>query len=101
DEQYEARREDARRSREPIDYKYFTTNILRKYEDTYNEIEGMIREPHGTFVEPHTGESIELGTLEVASYSLPEHSFDKILYVEKGTEKTKFETERIAEKYDM
>jgi hypothetical protein len=61
----------------------------------------MIREPHGTFVEPHTRESVELGTLEVADYEFPEHSFDKILYVEKGTERPKFEHEQIGERYDM
>jgi hypothetical protein len=99
--QYEARREAARQAREPIDYKYFTTNVLRRYEREYGKIEGLIREPHGTFVEPHTHNSVELGTLEVAEYDFPEHSFDKILYVEKGTEKPKFDHERIAEKYDM
>lgn len=101
DEQYEARREEARQKREPIDYKYFTTKILRHYERAHGKVEGMIREPHGTFVEPHTHTSVELGTLEVAEYAFPEHHFDKILYVEKGTEKPKFDHEQIAEKYDM
>jgi hypothetical protein len=101
DEQYAARRERVRQSREPIDYKYFTTKILRHYEQERGKIDGMIREPHGTFVEPHTGESVELGTREVAGYTFPDHRFDKILYVEKGTEKPKFEHEQIAEKYDM
>ncbi len=101
DEQYAARRERARQAKEPIDYKYFTTKILRAYERENGKIDGMIREPHGAFVEPHTGQSVALGTLEVAEYSFPAHSFDKILYVEKSTEKTKFEHERIAEKYDM
>ena len=101
DAQYEARREAARKSRAPIDYKYFTTKILRDYEREHGKIEGMIREPHGTLVEPHSGTSVELGTLEVADYYFPEHSFDKVLYVEKGTERPKFEHDRIAEKYDM
>jgi hypothetical protein len=95
DAQYEARREAARQSRAPIDYKYFTTKILRDYERENGKIEGMIREPHGTLVEPHSGTSVELGTLEVADYYFPEHSFDKILYVEKGTERPKFEHDRI------
>jgi hypothetical protein len=101
DAQYAARREEARRTRAPIAYKYFTTNILRDYEDEHGKIPGMIRETYGKFVEPHTGESLELGTEEVAGYSFPEHSFDKILLIEKLTERPKFEYDRIAEKYDM
>jgi hypothetical protein len=101
DIQYEARREAVRRSRLPIDYKYFTTKVLREYEREYGEIDGLIRETYGTFVEPHTGESIELGTREVADYRFPDYKFDKILLVEKLTERPKFEHDRIAEKYDM
>jgi Topoisomerase 6 subunit A/Spo11, Toprim domain len=101
DEQYEARREAARRRRGPIDYGYFKSKVLKPYEREHGPIEGMIREAYGKFVEPHSGESFELGTLEVASYTFPPHSFDKILVVEKLTERNKFEHDRIAEKYDM
>lgn len=101
DAQYAARREEARRTRAPIAYKYFTIDILRDYEDEHGKIPGMIRETYGKFVEPHTGESLELGTEEVAGYSFPEHRFDKILLIEKLTERPKFEYDRIAEKYDM
>jgi hypothetical protein len=101
DAQYEARREAARRSKAPIDYKYFTTKILRAYERQFGEIEGLIREPYGVFVEPYSGNSVQLGTKEVIEYTFPEHTFDKVLLVEKQTERTKFEADRIAEKYDM
>jgi hypothetical protein len=101
DEQYEQRREAARRTREPIDYKYFTNKILREYEEKHGDIEGMIREAYGTLVEPHSGDSIELGTQEVAEYAFPQHSFNKILVCEKLTEKPKFLHDQIAEKYDM
>jgi hypothetical protein len=101
DESYEARREEARRTREPIDYKYFTGKVLKEYWRVNGQIDGLFIEAYGTFSEPHSGESIELGTGEVESYKFPEHSFDKLLVVEKKTERPKFEHDRIAERYDM
>jgi hypothetical protein len=101
DAQYEARRDTVRRSREPISYKYFTTKVLKSYLRERGPIERMYIEPHGTYVEPHTGNTLELGTLEVAEYTFPPHSFDKILLVEKRTERPKFEHDRIGDRYDM
>ena len=101
DDRYEARREAARRTRAPIDFKYFTNKVLRDYEERIGEIEGMIREAYGTFVEPHSGDSLELGTLEVADYLLPDHVFDKILVVEKRTERPKFTHDKVAERHDL
>jgi hypothetical protein len=101
DDHYEARREAARRSRAPIDFKYFTNKVLRDYEERVGEIEGMIREAYGTFVEPHSGDTLELGTLEVADYLLPDHVFDKILVVEKRTERPKFTHDKVAERHDL
>jgi hypothetical protein len=101
DEQYEAKRAAARRIRAPIDFKYFTSKVLRHYQERIGPVEGMIKEAFGTFVEPHSGTTLELGTLEIADYTLPEHFFDKILVVEKRTEKPKFEHDKVAERHDL
>jgi hypothetical protein len=45
--------------------------------------------------------SIPLGTPEVARYQFPEHTFDKILYVEKEGEWSKPQAAKLAERYDM
>jgi hypothetical protein len=104
DEQYEARREAVRRIRAPIDFKYFCNQVVRGekgYEAKYGQIPGMIREAFGLFVEPHSEDSVQLGTLEVADYDFPEHTFDKILVVEKRTERPKFQHDRVAERHDL
>jgi len=101
DDQYEARRDAARRIKAPIDFKYFTSKVLRDYEDRIGPIEGMIKEAFGTFVEPHSSARLELGTLEIAGYILPKHTFDKILVVEKKTEKTKFDHDQVGERHDL
>ena len=44
---------------------------------------GMYREPRGTIYHPHTGETIPLGTLNVASYERPIWTYNKIVYIEK------------------
>ena len=43
----------------------------------------MYRDPRGTVYHPHTGEEIQLGTIQVEKYRRPEHTFNKVVYCEK------------------
>ncbi len=84
-----------------LKYPYFSQTLLTEYQELYGTIPGLWRDPRGQLHEPHTGNSLALGTREVASYEFPEYSFDKILYVEKEGEWPKLQDARIAERYDM
>ncbi len=75
--------------------------ILKHYEKDYGEIEGLSNKPRGTFVEPHTGKRVPLGTRDVAKYVIPDYQYDKILVVEKQGFEKLFDTHRIAQKFDM
>jgi hypothetical protein len=61
----------------------------------------LIREARGHLREPHTGRSVPLGTAEVATYELPLHVYDKILFVEKEGFGPIWEASQIAERFDM
>src|SRR5262249_19342984 len=56
--------------------------IITDYEAEHGEIEGMYREPRGSIYHPHTGETIPLSTLTVASYERPPWLYNKIVYIE-------------------
>ncbi len=84
-----------------LEYGYFSQTLLTDYRDEYGPIDGLYYDPRGTLKEPHTGTEVELGTLEVARYQLPEWTFDKILYVEKKGLEPIFDAARFAERYDM
>jgi hypothetical protein len=84
-----------------LDYRYFSQTLLTEYQEWHGPIAGLWRDPRGHLHEPHTGTSIGLGTREVASYDFPEHTFDKILYVEKEGEWAKLQAAKLAERYDM
>jgi len=66
-----------------LDYKYFSQNLLTAYQEERGLIAGLWRDPRGHLHEPHTENSVALGTREVGAYEFPEYTFDKILYVEK------------------
>ncbi len=59
-------------------------NIVTAYENEFGEIEGMYRDDRGTFYTPH-GDAIPLGTRAVRAYQRPEWTFNKIIYIEKGS----------------
>ena len=61
----------------------------------------MWTDPRGHLHEPHTGNSVALGTREIAAYQFPEYTFDKILYVEKEGELPKLQAAKLGERYDM
>ena len=56
--------------------------IITAYENG-QDIPGMYREARGTVYHPHTGETIPLGTLNVASYERPIWTYSTIVYIEK------------------
>jgi len=64
------------------EYNYFT-KVITEYEADEGEIEGMYRDPRGIVYHPHTGEEIQLGTLQVEEYQRPAYTFNKVLYSEK------------------
>jgi GNAT superfamily N-acetyltransferase len=84
-----------------LNYSYFSQGLLTEYQEQNDLIPGLWRDARGHLHEPHTGESVALGTREVAAYEFPEYVFDKILYVEKEGELSKLKAARLAERYDM
>jgi hypothetical protein len=83
-----------------LNYKYFT-KLLTQYEQSYGAIRGLTFDPRGHLYEPHTAKEVPLGTLDVADYELPEHVFNKILYVEKEGFDPIWKESKLAERYDM
>ena len=69
-----------------LKYDYFSQRLLTEYQEMHGPIEGLWSDARGHLLEPHTGNSVALGTREVAAYTFPEYTFDKILYVEKEGE---------------
>jgi len=67
----------------PLDWGNFQ-GILTDYEaDLGSDLPGIARDPRGTLLHPHTGESLPLGTIYVEGYQQPEWVFNKVLYSEK------------------
>jgi hypothetical protein len=66
-----------------LEYGYFTPQLLTEYQDIHGPLIGLYYEPTGQMIEPHTNNSVPLGTLDVESYRMPDYVFNKILYVEK------------------
>ena len=63
-------------------YNYFCS-VLTGYENDNGEIEKLIRDTRGVYVEPHGGELIQMGTVTVAAYIRPPWSYSNILFLEK------------------
>lgn len=93
-----------------LNYTYFSQQLLTEYQEERGPISGLWRDPRGHLHEPRSlpclacgaeRPSTPLGTREVARYKFPEHTFDKILYVEKEGEWPKLQAARLAERYDM
>jgi hypothetical protein len=91
-------------------YNYFSQQLLTEYQEHFGPIDGLWSDPRGHLHEPHFPPcstcgtkrgSTPLGTREVANYKFPEHTFDKILYVEKEGEWPKLQAAKLAERYDM
>ena len=84
-----------------LEYSYFSQGLLTEYQEEHGVIAGMWTDPRGHLHEPHTGNSVALGTREIAAYQFPEYTFDKILYVEKEGELPKLQAAKLGERYDM
>ena len=63
-------------------YNYFCS-VLTDYENEKGEIEKLIRDTRGVYVEPHGGELMPMGTVTVAAYARPAWSYSNILFLEK------------------
>jgi hypothetical protein len=84
-----------------LDYTYFSQTLLTQYQEDRGPIELLYYDPRGILYEPHTGESIPLGTQAVADYDFPLWLYDKILYVEKKGLWPILKAARLAERFDM
>jgi len=84
-----------------LKYGYFSQTLVVDYQREHGPISGMYRDPRGTLHEPHTGKTVRLGTREVAAYEFPEHTFNKILYIEKEGLEPVITAAKLAERYDM
>lgn len=69
--------------REP-NYNTFCS-ILTDYEAQHGEIKLMYRDDRGLLYIPHRNEAIPLGTKSVRDFERPEWTFNKIIYIEKGS----------------
>lgn len=75
--------------------------LLTEYQKLYEPIKELYYDPRGVLYEPHSGNSIQLGTREVADYIFPSWLYNKILYIGKKGLWPILKSARIAEKYDM
>jgi hypothetical protein len=76
------------------------TAIITDYENEHGEIALMYREPRGTIIHPHRGETITLGTLMVEEYERPAWTFNKIVYIEKEGAAEALKAVRWGERHD-
>jgi hypothetical protein len=79
--------------------KYFNS-ILDAWEIEHGLIDGLLRDPRGFLLEPHTGKRIPLGTKAVDDYVIPLHVYDAILYFEKKGLEEKLLYGKIGDRYD-
>ena len=86
---------------ETLEDTYFTQTLLPAYQREVRELPNVYYEPRGTLHEPHTGRAVPLGTREVAGYTIPDWTYDKILFVEKQGQLPRLQAARLAERYDM
>jgi hypothetical protein len=68
-------------SEEPS-YNYFAS-VITDYEAEHGEIEKLIRDTRGVYIEPHGGELTPLGTVTVAAYQRSAWHYSNILFLEK------------------
>jgi len=88
----------------PLDDKYFTQNLLPNFLEEHPELTKnwkVVYDARGHLNEPHCGKRIGLGTLEVEAYTIPEHLYGGILFIEKEGFDPVLEQAQIADKYDL
>lgn len=83
----------------PLDFNYFSQNLVIKYQRRHGAFPLLYYKPRGILYEPHTKREIPLGTREVKDYQFPSWLYNKILYVEKDGVGEGLKP--LAERYDM
>ena len=84
-----------------LDYKYFSQNLLPRYEGAFGPLPGLYYEASGELHHPHDDEVTKLGTREVEEYDPPPWQFDKVLYVEKTGLQAQLAPYQIGQRHDM
>jgi hypothetical protein len=84
-----------------LDYTYFSQQLLTEYQKVHGKIDGLYYDPRGVLYEPHSGNTVQLGTREVEAYRFPHWLYNKIIYVEKRGLWPILQQARLAERYDM
>jgi hypothetical protein len=110
--------------KDKLDDAYFTQNLLPDYVTEHGrETEwDVVFDSRGTFVEPHTGHEVPLGTIDVRAYlgeraplgstidvtdneqyptTGPEHRYAAVLFIEKEGFAQLLQAARIAERFDI
>ncbi len=54
-------------------YNYFSQTLVPEYQKEHGVIKGLYYDPRGRLYEPHTGNSVDLGTREVEAYEFPNY----------------------------
>ena len=122
---YAARPEILRRlDKDQLNSQYFTQTLLKDYLEEYNPPWDIVWDARGHISEPHTGEVIGLGGLEVRDYinlftteyietmpfykpqillrtTGPIHRFNNILFIEKEGFNPLLEAVKISERFDI
>jgi len=83
------------------EYDYFTPKLTSEYEERFGKIPGMLKEANAELHVPHQDTVIPLSTEEVESYEVPDHVYNKILYVEKRGFKDVLIANNFHNKYDI
>jgi hypothetical protein len=102
---YQVRPRIQRYTSEKLEGSYFSQALVVAYEREHGPIPGHYRHPRGELHEPHrlytSRPVVRLGTREVAAYQFPDHTFDKVLYIEKEGLAPIFDAARLADRYDL
>jgi len=83
------------------EYDYFTPKLTSEYEERFGKIPGMLKEANAELHVSHDDKVIPLSTEEVESYEVPDHLYNKILYVEKRGFKDVLIANNFQNKYDI
>lgn len=86
---------------EELSYKYFSQTILIRYWQENGRNPLIYNDPRGVLYAPHSGDVLQLGTLEVDQYIFPEHEYNKILFIEKKGLLHTIKAGNLHTKYDM
>ena len=85
----------------PLEYNYFSQTIVPEYWQQNGRNRQIYNDARGMLYEPHSGEFLPLGTIEVDGYQLPEYQYNKILYIEKKGLWHTVKSAGLHKKYDM